>query len=223
MKIRNYTSCLLLPLLAVFLMHSGCTPNLSRGDLVFVGSENSDFEKSIVAVTKSDDKTLNFTHVGIINTTDSGIFIIEAVPNKGVIYTKFHEFKEENSNGILYFASLKSEYKKYASTALSRAYSHIGKGYNYAFDFDNDFYYCSELVYDAFGYASNNPHFFETPPMTFKNKDIDEFLPYWIEYFQNLNLPIPEGKPGINPTGLSRSEKLKDMRMNNEITLKTEN
>jgi len=202
----------LLVLLSAFcFLLLGCASNFNKGDLVFVASEDSDFEKSIAAVTKSDDKTLNFTHVGIINATDSGIFIIEAVPDKGVVYTNFKAFKEENRNGILCFASLKPEYKKYASDALNRACSHIGKEYDYAFDFENDLYYCSELVYDAYAYATNDPNFFETPPMTFKNNETGDFLPYWIEYFENLNLPVPEGKPGINPTGLSHSEKLGKM------------
>jgi len=53
-----------------------------------------------------------------------------------------------------------------------------------------------------------NPNFFETPDMTFKKEGTDEILPYWLDYFEKRNLPVPEGKPGINPTGLSRSEKL---------------
>jgi hypothetical protein len=63
-------------------------------------------------------------------------------------------------------------------------------------------------VYDAYAHASGDPHFFETPNMTFKKEGTDELLPFWIEYFEKLNIPVPEGKPGINPTGLSRSEKL---------------
>jgi len=186
----------------------GCKPTLCSGDLIFVTSENSDFEKSIVEVTKLKDKTLNFTHVGIINVTDSGVFIVEAVPQKGVVYTSLQEFKEENRNSILYIGTLKSKYKKYTKTALSSACSHLGKGYDYAFDFENDLYYCSELVYDAYAHASGDIHFFETPGMTFKKAGTDEILPYWIAYFEKLNLPVPEGKPGVNPTGLSRSEKL---------------
>jgi hypothetical protein len=187
----------------------GCAQNLSSGDLVFVASEGSDFEKSIAAVTQSDVKTLNFTHVGIISVTDSGIFVIEAVPTKGVVYSSLQEFEEENKNSILCFASLKAEYQQYTNDALVRACSHLGKGYDFAFDFDNDLYYCSELVYDAYAHASGNLNFFETPGMTFKEEGSDEILPYWIAYFEKLNIPVPEGKPGINPNGLSRSEKLR--------------
>ena len=209
MKNRNIVYSILQ--LFVFGVVSICNltaQNFNSGDLIFVASENSDFEKSIVAVTNSNDNSLNFTHIGMINVTDTGIFVIEAVPKKGVIYSNFQRFKSENGNGVSYIASLKSEYQNYVNGALYRACSHLGKEYDYAFDFDNDRYYCSELVYDAYAYASGDLNFFETTPMTFKNEKTDETLPYWISYFEKLQLPIPEGKPGVNPTGISHSKKL---------------
>jgi hypothetical protein len=182
-----------------------CTQNLNTGDLLFVVSEKSDFEKSIAEVTKNNNYELNFTHVVMVNVTDSGVFVVEAVPEKGVIYSILVDF--ESTKMII--GKLKPKYQKYASAALSRACSHLGKGYDYAFDFENDLYYCSKLVYDAFVYASGDPHFFETPNMTFKKEGSDDFLPYWIEYFEKQDISVPEGKPGINPNGLSRSEKLR--------------
>jgi len=208
-KIKHVSGILCFLLGGFFLFGSCKQEVLHSGDLIFIASESSDFEKSIVEVTKTKDKTLNFTHVGIINITDSGIFVIEAVPEKGVVYTGLQEFNDENTDGILYVGMLKSKYKKYTKNALSRACSHLGKGYDYAFDFENDLYYCSELVYDAYAYASGNPHFFEAPEMTFKVERTDEFLPFWVAYFEGLGVPVPEGKPGINPTGLSHSNKLR--------------
>jgi len=195
-------------LLLLFLLFNSCNQeSLQSGDLIFVASENSDFEKSIVEVTKS--KELNFSHVGIINVTDSGIFVVEAAPGKGVVYTKFQDFKAENKNGKLYIASFKLEYKKYGQAAIYRACTHLGKGYDYAFNLENDLYYCSELVYDAYAHATGNSNFFETPPMTFKKEETGDILPYWVGYFEKLDVPIPEGKPGINPNGLSQSDKIK--------------
>ena len=183
--------------------------NYHSGDLIFVSSENSEFEKAIATSTKTENNVLNFNHVGIINVTDTGVFVIEAVPQKGVVYTNLQTFKEENKNGIWVVATLLPEYQKYTKHAIARACSHLGKGYDYAFDFNNDLYYCSELVYDAYVHATGNPHFFETPDMTFKKEETDEILPYWLDYFEKLNLPVPEGKPGINPNGLYNSLKLK--------------
>jgi len=186
-----------------------CKQNFNSGDLIFVASENSDFEKSIAAVTKKKYDTITFSHVGILNVTDTGVFVVEAVPEKGVQYSKFEDFKKENKGNKLFIGKLKKKYKKYGAAAVCRVCSHLGKAYDYAFVLNDDRYYCSELVYDAYACVSNNPDFFETPNMTFKKEGSNETLPFWIEYFNKLQLPIPEEKPGINPTALSHSKKLK--------------
>jgi hypothetical protein len=41
--------------------------------------------------------------------------------------------------------------------------------------------------------------------MTFKAPGSDETLPAWREYFAKLGIDVPEGQPGINPGGISRS------------------
>jgi len=64
-------------------------------------------------------------------------------------------------------------------------------------------------VYDAYAHASGDAHFFETAAMTFKQEGTDEVLLFWVGYFEKLDVPVPEGKPGINPTSLSRSDKLR--------------
>ena len=35
-----------------------------------------------------------------------------------------------------------------------------------------------------------------------------ETLEIWIDYFNKLNIPIPENQPGINPGGISLSKKI---------------
>ena len=41
--------------------------------------------------------------------------------------------------------------------------------------------------------------------MTFIAPETNETFGIWEIYFNNLNYPIPEGKPGINPGAMSRS------------------
>jgi hypothetical protein len=49
---------------------------------------------------------------------------------------------------------------------------------------------------------------FELEPMTFKDPQTGQTLPTWQEYFEKLGVDIPEGKPGINPGGISCSTAL---------------
>ena len=64
------------------------------------------------------------------------------------------------------------------------------------------------LAIVALSIANKGKPFFEQPPMTFKDPDTGQFFPAWVEYYQQLNLAIPEDMPGCNPGGLSRSGKL---------------
>jgi len=41
--------------------------------------------------------------------------------------------------------------------------------------------------------------------MTFKSPGTGNTFPEWQEYFSGLGVPVPEGQPGINPGGISRS------------------
>ena len=177
-----------------------------NGDFVFVSADSSSFGDAIANVT-SNENQCDFSHVGLVHVTDSGIFIIEAIPD-GVVYTPIEDFVERNKSAIIRSARLKDEFQQYIPQAIRTAYSHVGKEYDFSFDLANDAYYCSELLYLAFVAASGDSLFFDTPPMTFKTADSDDFYPFWISYFQDLGIDIPEGQPGLNPNGMSLAEKL---------------
>ena len=42
--------------------------------------------------------------------------------------------------------------------------------------------------------------------MTYKDPATNSTFPIWADYFQDLNVPIPEGEPGLNPGGMSTSD-----------------
>ena len=72
-------------------------------------------------------------------------------------------------------------------------------------DIANDLFYCSELIYYAFKEANLGKPVFQLRPMTFNDPDTNEPFSVWVEYFNELNKPIPEGQPGLNPGSMSRS------------------
>ncbi|MCL2412602.1 MAG: hypothetical protein FWC98_00505 [Bacteroidales bacterium] len=203
-----------LSILVLGLFLIGCSSpekqQLKSGDLLFVSSSVSDFARAINDVT-DDGYNFNFSHIAMVDVTDSGVFVVEATARHGVIYRSFVEFKQENLDKIFYIGRLKPQYQQYIPNAIANARIRLGKGYDFPFAFNNDLYYCSELIYVAFAEASGNSKFFETPPMTFKAPNSTEFLPFWVEYFANLNMQIPEGEPGLNPNGMARSEKLEPL------------
>ncbi|NJK86237.1 MAG: hypothetical protein HC906_09955 [Bacteroidales bacterium] len=56
--------------------------------------------------------------------------------------------------------------------------------------------------------ANDGNDFFTLTPMTFKAPGSDSYFPVWENYYHDLGFEIPEGKPGINPGSISRSEKI---------------
>lgn len=69
-------------------------------------------------------------------------------------------------------------------------------------------WYCSELIVHAFR-AANKGHFlFEETPMSFRDMDTGELMPFWVEHYQAVGQDVPEGLPGSHPALLSCSDKL---------------
>lgn len=169
------------------------------GDLLFLKEIRSDMEKAITASTGA------YTHVALVERDSADkVWVIEAVPKKGVRRIPYSQFEIDYLLGFfpescdIYRLSVPFD----TAVVIARAQSLVGKPYDDAFLPDNDAYYCSELIEVAFG------GLFEPKPMNWR--DADGNLPaYWVEHFKKLNMPVPEGIPGTNPTDLSRSSLLK--------------
>ena len=171
------------------------------GDLLFMTKNISDMENAIAASTGE------YTHVALVERDSAGdVWIIEASPMKGVQRISYSQFGREHLR-----ESLSGSFDIYrltvpfdTATVIARAKSLVGKPYDDAFLPDNNAYYCSELVQVAFG------DLFESKPMNWRNADGN--LPeYWVKHFKELNMPVPEGITGTNPTDMIRSPLLKKL------------
>ena len=92
-------------------------------------------------------------------------------------------------------------------SAIEFAENCIAHPYNATYG-NNQGWYCSQLVVEAFKYANGDQVVFEETPMSFRDPETGELFPYWINYYKQLGMSIPEGKPGSHPALLSRSDKL---------------
>lgn len=171
---------------------------LQSGDLLFLNTKESEMDKAITASTGE------YTHVALVERDSAdNVWIIEALPEEGVLRRSFGEF-ERRFSMLSTFDVYRLTQPFDTSAVIARAKSLVGKPYDEAFLPDNDAYYCSELIEVVFG------GLFPSKPMNWR--DAKGNLPaYWKKHFEKLGIPVPEGVPGTNPTDMSRSPILKKL------------
>lgn len=179
--------------------------DLQSGDLLFQNIDCGPLCDAIEKVT-TGYKGNAFSHIGLVYTRNDSVFVIEAI-GKDVHLTYITDFAARSPHPM-YVAALKPAYKKLNKRAMQYALQQQGVPYDDVFLYNNAKYYCSELIYDAYKYANGNKAFFKLEPMTFKQPGTSQYFDAWISYYKGLNAVIPQGKPGINPGGISRSDKI---------------
>ena len=192
---------------------------LENGDLLFQDLDSSPLCDAIENVTPGFDN-MNFSHVGIVTIEDGKPMVYEAYP-PNVQLVDLKVFLERsldiNNKPKVIVGRLKKEYHKSIKSALRFIKNKVGTKYDELFLYENNEYYCSELLYEAFLKDS----IFELQPMNYKYKDSNEFQEQWINHFKKLDSEIPQGKLGINPGTMSISEKIEIVHIFGEVSKKS--
>ncbi|MDG2059985.1 MAG: YiiX/YebB-like N1pC/P60 family cysteine hydrolase [Flavobacteriales bacterium] len=182
------------------------TFQLEVGDILFQDLDSSPLCDAIELVTPGYNGA-NFSHIGLIVSDNDTLKVLESIPPK-VILTKLDDFlnrsSDQNGEPKVIVGRLNDEYKNTIPKAIQFAKKQIGVDYDEVFILDNDKYYCSELIYEAFSKDS----IFQLQPMTFLHPETKDTLETWKEYYSDLGVEIPQNKLGINPGIMSLSEKI---------------
>lgn len=196
----------LLGLLLACSINNGIDANkLQNGDLIFVEAKQANLSGAINRVTQKSE-TEKFDHIGLVEVSPEGIFVLHASPQLGSNRQTLEDFCLENeSNGqkmVVY--RLKSPYQKAINPAVEKAKTMLGKPYNWTYILNDSTYYCSDFVERAF----RENAIFEHIPMNFKNPQTQQIDDFWIDFYKKLNVEVPQDQPGTNPNQLAGSEKL---------------
>ena len=193
-------------LLLTILISCTKTFKLQEGDLLFQDLDSSPLCDAIELVTPGYNGA-NFSHIGLVVLDNDTLKVLEAIPPK-VMITNLDDFInrsfDKNGNPKVIVGRLKKEFTNSISNAVSYSKSKLDITYDEVFLINNETYYCSELIYEAF----LNDSIFELKPMTFLHPKTKDTLKVWKEYYSDLNTNIPEGNPGINPGIMSLSNKI---------------
>jgi len=199
-------------LASISLLVVGCQVSrdhqLQEGDILFQHNACGPLCESIDKVTEGYEG-IDYNHCGLVILVNDTLGVVEAIGERVKLSSlkEFHQRSSQSSQSLL-VGRLKPEWQSSIPKAISNSLEQIGKSYDSVFVWDNEAVYCSELIYQAFETANQGKPLFDLAPMTFRDPETKEFSPPWVAYYKQLNYPIPEGKPGINPGLLSRSEKL---------------
>lgn len=198
--------CLQAYLFSLFLllnMQSGYAAERLQGkdslqccDLIFVTSPRAN---AITDVT-SGFSNLPFDHVAIYYEANGCPRIIESVPDGGVQMKDLQQFVSENNEAHAYVARVTADYD--AARTLRNAFLYVGRPYDHLFLADNDAIYCSELVQFSF-VDKQGTLVFPPIPMSFHDSK-GKITEYWIRFYKEHGMEVPEGLPGTNPGELSR-------------------
>jgi hypothetical protein len=185
--------------------------HFENGDLLFQDLDCGPLCDAIEAVTEGVDGR-EFSHVGLVYLREDSVFVIEA-SGADVHLTPMGQFLARSRDSMgrpkVVVGRVKKKYQRLREAAVAFAVSQAGTPYDAAFLYDNGKYYCSELVYDAFKQANGGSPFFRLSPMTFRDPSTGRTFTAWEQYYVALQIPVPEGQPGCNPGGLSRSPRIR--------------
>tara|TARA_A100001011_G_scaffold38890_2_gene36734 strand:- start:4312 stop:4944 length:633 start_codon:yes stop_codon:yes gene_type:complete len=186
---------------------------LKEGDLLFQNSGSGEIATAIKDVTATPFSK-NYSHVGMAIQKKRQWFVLEAIPKVGVCQTPIKKFLNRNKNKFnkskTTVARLDNYYQPYITNAIEYGIKRINKPYDEIFLWDDDSYYCSELIYKMFSTQDlpKDSIPFLTRPMTF-NDSTGNPLASWVAYYKKRNRRIPEGIEGTNPNLIASSPYIK--------------
>jgi len=184
---------------------------LEEGDLLFQDLNCGELCEAIEAVTEGINGK-DFSHCAMVVKINDALQVVEAIGDK-VQVTSLHKFFARSGDTTtiqnITIGRVLKKYHPLIAKAAMNAKAHIGEPYDNVFLMNNNSWYCSELLFEVYKKANENKDFFELQPMTFKDPKTKAFFPAWIDYYQQLKQEMPEGKLGINPGLISRSDKIR--------------
>lgn len=183
---------------------------LQHGDLLFnVTSPSRDgLAQAIVNVTEGIDD-LQVSHVAIVCKKGGRMYALEASGENGVWLNPIESYfakadRSAEGKPLVLLGRLRDA--SGVKVSVRKALKLLGKPYDDLYLPGDSAVYCSELVQMTYVDGKGN-EVFPLIPMSFHDKS-GNVIDFWKEHYAKRGMQVPEGWPGSNPGGISRSEKV---------------
>lgn len=171
---------------------------LKDGDLIFhIASQPN----AITDVTQSDND-YPIDHVAIYFHHEGKPAVVQST-HRGTVITPLDSVLMKEERFVV--GRIKGHFHR--QNSINNALQYLGRAYDHLFLPDNDEIYCSELVQLSYVDRKGNL-IFQTVPMSFHDAS-GAVTPYWMQFYSQHDMEVPEGKPGTNPAELSRRKQIK--------------
>lgn len=128
--------------------------------------------------------------------------IIEAVTYHGVIKDGLSKYK--NKKKLICRVDEKTDFLE---DVVLQAHKFLGHGYNDLFlPSTKNKLYCSELIHEAFNQVGDDKYF-EQHKLNYIATDDLDVSQFWIDFYAQYGLKVPQGESGSHPNNLSLDEK----------------
>ncbi|AEE87773.1 hypothetical protein FNFX1_1387 [Francisella cf. novicida Fx1] len=165
------------------------------GDVVFIVD---DAEKNISSLSKGFGG-YSYYHCALYIGNGN---IIEAIPVAGVIKVKLSKYSDKKT-----LVARVSEREEFLQEVVDNANEFIGFAYNDLFLPNTEGkLYCSELIHAAFNCASNSKYFTQHN-LNYIAAENHAVSQYWLDFYSEYGLKVPQGQPGSHPNNLSLDDK----------------
>lgn len=169
--------------------------NLKKGDVLFISDSS---EKNISELSRGYAQD-SYYHCALYIGSEE---IIEAVKVGGVVKANISKYLNKK---IL--VARVNEDQNFLNKVISQAKEFIGFSYNDLFlpDIKRKLY-CSELIHEAFNLVSKQKYFTQHK-LNYISESDSSVSQYWIEFYNEYGLKVPQGQPGSHPNNLSLDNK----------------
>lgn len=178
------------------------------GDLLFQDMDCGELCDAIEVVTPTVNER-HLSHVALAYVVKDSIWVIESWENN-VHLLPISAFMNRSVNGSgkpkVMVGRVSADYQNLAGRAVGFALEQRGRPYDKEMEYDNNKYYSSELIFDAFKAANKGRALFDVQEMNFSDPKNWKILPFWKDYFDELKIKVPEGKTGFNAAALANDD-----------------